>query len=62
MRYPRFKVEEFSGCPPNFITPCPFGIVGKTGDVIAVGSLACQRCDFFKGMNYKAGHVMCAYF
>lgn len=59
MKYPIFNINEFVGGFYEYTTPCPFGIVGKTGDILMVGSLACQRCKHFKGVNKEDCIVSC---
>lgn len=60
MKYPKFILNEFTGGYFEYITPCPFGIIGKTGDILMVGSLACQRCQYFRGINREDSIVSCA--
>ena len=60
MKYPKFNVNEFIGGYFEYTTPCPFGIYGKyTNEILYVGSLACQRCENFRGINKEDGIVSC---
>lgn len=60
MKYPRFNIDEFVGGLIMYTTPCPFGIHGKyTGEILMTGSLACQRCEYFKGINKEDYVVSC---
>lgn len=59
MKYPRYNVNEFIGGHNEYTTPCPFDTRGKTGDVIMVGSLACERCQYFKSIKKKDAIVFC---
>lgn len=52
MRYPIYNIDEFTHGVTEYTTPCPFGVHGKyTGEILRVGSLACIRCKYFKGIN-----------
>ena len=60
MKYPKFKVNEFIGGHFEYTTACAFGIYGKyTNEILYVGSLACQRCEHFRGINKEDGIVSC---
>lgn len=60
MKYPIYNVNEFVGGHCEFTTPCPFNIYGKyTQEILMVGSLACQRCEHFKGINREDCIVSC---
>ena len=60
MKYPKFNVNEFVGGHFEYITPCPFCISGKyTHEILMVGSLSCQRCEHFRGINKEDGIVSC---
>ena len=60
MKYPPYNVNEFVGGHCEFTTPCPFGIQGRyTREILMVGSLACQRCEYFKGINREDCIVSC---
>ena len=60
MKYPKYNVNEYAGGFFEYITPCPYGIHGRyTKEHIMVGSLACQRCNFFKGINKEDNIVSC---
>lgn len=60
MKYPKYNFNEFSGGYYEYTTPCPFGLVGQyTQDPISVGTLACQRCKHFKGINTEDRFVSC---
>ena len=60
MKYPIYNVNEFIYGHYEYTTPCPFGIVGKhTHEILMVGSLACRRCEFFKGINKEDSFVSC---
>lgn len=60
MKHPVFNVNEYVGGHLEYTTPCPFGILGKyTHEVPMTGSLACQRCEFFKGINREDCVVFC---
>ncbi len=60
MKYPRYNINEFVHGYQEYTTPCPFGTIGKCGEVLYVGSLACQRCRYFKGINQEDCIVRCA--
>lgn len=60
MKYTKYNVNEFVGGHFEYTTPCPFGIYGKyTNEILYVGSLACQRCEHFRGINKEDGIVSC---
>ena len=60
MKYPKFNVNEFVGGHFEYITPRPFCISGKyTNEILMVGSLACKRCEHFRGINREDGIVSC---
>ncbi len=59
MRYPRYNVNEFVGGHFEYTTTCPFSTIGKTGEILMVGSLACQRCQHFKAINKEDNIVSC---
>jgi len=60
MKYPIYNVNEFVGGHYEYTTQCPFGMVGKyTQETLMVGSLACQRCEHFRGINREDGIVSC---
>ena len=60
MKYPIYNVNEFVGGHYEYTTPCPFGITGKyTLEILMVGSLACERCEYFKGINREDCIVFC---
>lgn len=60
MKYPKFILNEFTCGYLEYITPCPFSIISKTGDILMVGSVACQRCQYFRGINCEDCIVSCA--
>ncbi len=61
MKEQRYNLNEFVGGHFEFTTPCPYGTQGKyTGEVLMVGSLACQRCIYFLGMDREECIVQCA--
>lgn len=61
MKYPPYNVNEFAGGHYEYTTPCPFGMQGRyTHDTIYVGSLACQRCRYFKDINKQDCIVSCS--
>lgn len=58
MKYPRYRVNEYVGGHSEYVTECPFGIEGRyTHEMLMVGSLACQRCEYFKAIN-KEDHIV----
>ncbi len=60
MKYPIYNLNEFIGGHFEYTTSCPFGMVGKyTNELLMVGSLACQRCQYFKGINNEDCIVSC---
>lgn len=59
MKYPRYNLNEYVGGHFEYTTPCPFNTIGKTGDILMVGSLACQRCQYFRGINKEDEYVKC---
>lgn len=60
MKHPKYIVNEFVGGHTEYTTPCPFGIQGKyTLEILMVGSLACQRCQYFRGINKEDCIVSC---
>ncbi len=60
MKHPIFNVDEYTGGRVDYTTPCPFGTLGKyTGETLMVGSLACQRCEHYRGINREDGFVFC---
>lgn len=60
MKYQKYNVNEFVGGHFEYTTPCPFDIHGKyTGEILMVGSLACQRCEHFRGIIKEDGIVSC---
>jgi hypothetical protein len=60
MKYPRYNIDEYVGGHMVYTTPCPFGVYGQyTHDIIRVGSLACQRCRHYKGINQQDCIVFC---
>lgn len=60
MKYQSYNVNEFVGGHFEYTTPCPFGIKGKyTKEILYVGSLACQRCEHFRGINTEDCVVSC---
>lgn len=60
MKYPTYNVNEYIGGLLEHTTTCPFGIYGKyTHEPLMVGSLACQRCKYFKGINREDCIVSC---
>ena len=60
MKYPKYNLNEYVGGNFEYTTPCPFGIQGKyTYEVLMVGSLACQRCEHFRGINKEDCIVSC---
>ena len=60
MKYPRYNINEFVGGHFEYTTSCPFSIMGKTNEVIMVGSMACQRCQYFKAINKEDEYVSCS--
>ncbi len=61
MKYPIYNLNEFTGGHYEYTTPCPYGIIGRyTMEVLMVGSLACQRCEYFRGINKQDCIVSCA--
>ena len=61
MKYPRYVRNEFVYGHYEYITPCPYGQMAKTGSVCKVGGQACQLCRYFKDINTEARTVACAY-
>lgn len=60
MKYPKYNLNEYVGGHFEYTTPCPFGIQGKyIHEVLMVGSLACQRCEHFRGINKEYCIVSC---
>lgn len=60
MKYPKYQMNEFVGGHYEFVTECPFGIMGRySHEILMVGSLACRRCGYHRGINEKEGVVFC---
>ena len=60
MKYPKYNVNEYIGGYSEYTTPCPFGIQGRyTNEALMVGSLACQRCEYYRGINKEDCIVSC---
>lgn len=60
MKYPKYNVNIYVHGHREYTTPCPFGITGHyTHEVLMAGSLACQRCEYFKGIDKKDSVVAC---
>lgn len=61
MKYPKYNLNEFVGGHFEYTTPCPFGIQGRyTNEALMVGSLACQLCEYYRGINTEDCIVSCA--
>lgn len=59
MKHTKYKVEEFANLHPKAVTPCPFGVKGKTYTIICVGGLGCQRCKYFHHIDKANQTVYC---
>ena len=60
MKYPKYNVNEYIGGYLEYTTQCPFGMQGRyTNESLMVGSLACQRCEYYRGINTEDGIVSC---
>ena len=60
MKYHKYNLNEYVGGHFEYITPCPFCISGKyTHEILMVGSLDCQRCEHFRGINTEDCVVSC---
>lgn len=59
MKKIRFDTQEFCNGT-NYVTLCPYGVVGRfTHEIIMVGSVACERCEYYLGK--KDNFVKCNY-
>lgn len=60
MKYPIYNLNEYIGGHFEYTTPCPYGMSGRyTRETLMVGSLACQRCEFFRDINKQDCIVAC---
>lgn len=56
----KFKIDEYVHGQRKFPTPCPYGEISPyIKELIGVGSIACERCDYFKSKHNNI--VNCKY-
>lgn len=60
MKYPKYEITSFSNGHKKYITECCFGMLGMDGSPIMVGSLACERCKYFKHNDKRNSIVYCS--